>query len=156
VLHPERSRPFRWVQKVVPTTPEPDGQSLFVRRNGKILATPFFLVLVLIELTDVVFAVDSILAIFAITEDPFIVFTSNVFAVLGLRSLYFVLSSLATRFDYLQPGLAIILIFVGLKMAISDIYKLPVLVSLAVVFTLLAGSIIASVIKTKREQRRAA
>jgi tellurite resistance protein TerC len=153
-LHPEQSRPFRWVQKVIPTTTKPDGQKLFVRDAGRLMATPFFLVLVLIELTDVVFALDSILAIFAITEDPFIVFTSNVFAVLGLRSLYFVLATMARRFDYLQPGLALVLIFVGLKMALSEIYKLPVLVSLAIVFFMLGGSIVASMIKTRREKRR--
>ena len=153
-LHPEQSRPFRWVQKVIPTTSKPSGQKLFVREAGRLMATPFLLVLVLIELTDVVFALDSILAIFAITEDPFIVFTSNVFAVLGLRSLYFVLATMARRFDYLQPGLALVLIFVGLKMAFSEIYKLPVLVSLGIVFFMLGGSIVASMIKTKREKKR--
>jgi tellurite resistance protein TerC len=142
------------VQKVIPTTSKPNGQKLFVREAGRLMATPFFLVLILIELTDVVFAIDSILAIFAITEDPFIVFTSNVFAVLGLRSLYFVLATMARRFDYLQPGLALVLVFVGLKMALSEIYKLPVLVSLAVVFVLRGGSIVASMIKTRREKRR--
>lgn len=106
-----------------------------------------------LELTDIVFAIDSILAIFAVTADPFIVFTSSVFAVLGMR-----LSGprhMARRFDYLQPGLAVILLFVGTKMAISPFFEIPVAVSLAVVVTLLAGSILASIVKTRRQQHRA-
>lgn len=153
--HPERGRVFRLVQRVIPSTHEQHGGKLFARENGALLATPLFLVLVLIELTDIVFAVDSILAIFAVTTDPFIVFTSNIFAILGMRSLYFVLADVTRRFAYLQPGLAIILIFVGVKMAISSFVKIPVVASLLVVVTLLGGSIVMSLVRSRREQRRA-
>ena len=151
--HPERSRVFLAIKRVIPTTREPRKGKLFVREKGRWMATPLFLVLLLIELTDVVFAVDSILAIFAITEDPFIVFTSNIFAVMGMRSLFFVLAGMAKRFAYLQPGLAIVLIFVGIKMAISELVKIPVVLSLIAVLLVLGGSIAASLFKTRREAR---
>lgn len=146
---PEKSRIFRAIRRIIPTTKEGEdqGSNFFVRENGALLATPLFLVLVLIELTDVVFAVDSILAIFAITDDPFIVFTSNIFAIMGMRSLYFVLAGVAKRFVYLQPGLAMVLLFVGAKMVVSPFVKIPVVVSLVVVSVLLGGSIVASLIK---------
>lgn len=149
--HPERGRLFRTLQRIIPTTKgaPTDSGKMFVRENGVLLATPLFLVLALIELTDVVFAVDSILAIFAITEDPFIVFTSNIFAVLGMRSLYFVLAGVARRFVYLQPGLALVMLFVGAKMASSSFLHIPVYVSLLVVLLLLGGSIVASLLKTR-------
>ena len=152
--HPEQSRLFRAVSRVIPTTRGEHGGAIFARENGRWLATPLFLVLVLIELSDVVFAVDSILAIFAITKDPFIVLTSNVFAVLGLRSLYFVLANMATRFVYLQPGLALVLLFVGTKMTISHWLHIPVVASLSVVTLLLSGSIVASLVRERREERR--
>jgi tellurite resistance protein TerC len=152
-LHPQEGRIYRFVQRLIPTTPEVVGQRLFARVDGRLLATPLFVVLLLVELTDIVFAIDSILAIFAVTTDPFIVFTSNVFAVLGMRSLYLVLATMARRFDYLQPGLALILLFVGTKMAVSHFYKVPTVVSLLVVVTLLGGSILASLVKTARERR---
>lgn len=148
--HPERSRLFRAIKRVIPTTREPRRGKLFVREKGRLMATPLFLVLLLIELTDVVFAVDSILAIFAITEDPFIVFTSNIFAVMGMRSLFFLLAGVAKRFVYLQPGLAMVLIFVGGKMAVAEFVKIPVVISLLVVSLLLGGSIVASLIRTRR------
>jgi tellurite resistance protein TerC len=151
--HPERSRVFLAIKRVLPTTREARKGKLFVRENGRWMATPLFLVLLLIELTDVVFAVDSILAIFAITEDPFIVFTSNIFAVMGMRSLFFVLAGMAKRFAYLQPGLAIVLIFVGIKMAVSELVKIPVVMSLVAVVLILGGSIFASLFKTRRESR---
>jgi tellurite resistance protein TerC len=151
--HPERSRVFLLIKRVIPTTREPRKGKLFVRENGRWMATPLFLVLMLIELTDVVFAVDSILAIFAITEDPFIVFTSNIFAVMGMRSLFFLLAGVARRFVYLQPGLAIVLIFVGIKMAVSEFVKIPVVMSLVAVVLILGGSIVASLFKTRREAR---
>jgi tellurite resistance protein TerC len=154
--HPERSRVYRWLIRVMPTTDELQGQRFFARVNGKLFATPLLIILLLVELTDVVFALDSILAIFAITTDPFIVFTSNVMAVMGLRSLYFVLAGMAKRFAYLQPGLAMVLIFVGAKMAVMHWIKIPVLASLAVVALLLGGSIGASMIKNRRDARRAA
>jgi tellurite resistance protein TerC len=151
--HPEQSRVFRFLQRLIPTSKGEHGGRIFVRENGRWLATSLFLVLVLVELSDIVFAVDSILAIFAITLDPFIVLTSNIFAILGLRSLYFVLANVANRFVYLQPGLALILVFVGVKMAISEWYKLPVVASLSVVASLLAISIIASLVRERRERR---
>lgn len=153
--HPEQGRLFRFLRRIIPTTQNLHGQRMFTRlEKGALRATPLFLVLVLIELTDVVFAIDSILAIFAVTTDPFIVITSNIFAVLGLRALYFVLAAAARRFHYLQPGLALILVFVGIKMALSEVAKIPVLLSLAVVSVLLGGSILASMVRNWRRRRR--
>ena len=126
--------------------------------DGRLLATPLLIALILIELSDVVFAMDSILAIFAITADPFIVLTSNIFALLGMRSLYFLLANLARRFVYLQPGLALVLVFVGVKMAARDLFHLPVALSLLVVMLLIGGSIVASLLRTRgmrQEWRRA-
>ena len=148
--HPEKSRVFRWIQKTLPSTQAPHEGRLFAREGGALKVTSLFLVLMLVELTDVVFALDSILAIFAITEDPFIVFTSNIFAVMGLRSLYFLLADMANRFHYLQPGLAIVLVFIGLKMALSEWVKVPVVLSLVAIVLLLGGSILASVLRTRR------
>ncbi len=149
--HPEQSRIYRVVVRLIPSTKKRHGGRMFAREAGVVRATPLLVVLVLIELMDVVFAIDSILAIFAITSDPFIVLTSNIFAVMGMRSLYFVLAGVAKRFVYLQPGLAMVLVFVGAKMALSPFYKLPVFVSLLVVGLLLGGSIIASLRKTRRD-----
>jgi len=150
--HPERGWVFRTIKRIIPTTARDHGSHFFAREKGAWKATLLFLVLLLIESTDVVFAVDSILAIFAITTDPFIVFTSNIFAVMGMRSLYFLLASVAKRFIYLQPGLALVLVFVGMKMAAMHWVKIPVVVSLGVVTLLLGGSIVASLIK-KRKSR---
>ncbi|MBX3161767.1 MAG: TerC family protein [Deltaproteobacteria bacterium] len=150
-----KSRAYRFVQRAIPATKELRDSRMFVRENGALRATPMLLALVVIELLDVVFAIDSILAIFAITLDPFIVFTSNIFAVLGLRSLYFVLASVARRFEYLQPGLALILIFVGIKLAVSRFIHVPIIVSLLVVALLLAGSIALSLHKEARDRRAA-
>jgi tellurite resistance protein TerC len=151
---PTNSRIFLAMKRVIPTTKEAHGERFFAREAGLLKVTPLFLVLLLVELSDVVFAVDSILAIFAITEDPFIVFTSNVFAVMGLRSLFFLLANVAERFVYLQPGLALVLIFVGTKMAISTWLKIPVVASLAVVALLLGGSIAASLLKTRLDRAK--
>jgi tellurite resistance protein TerC len=150
----ERSRMYRVIKRVLPTTERLTDSRMFTRENGVRVATPLFLALILIELMDVVFAIDSILAIFAISRDPFIVFTSNIFALLGLRSLYFVLAGVARRFVYLQPGLALILIFVGAKLALSHFIKIPIAVSLLVVAGLLAGSILASLRKERADRRR--
>jgi tellurite resistance protein TerC len=125
--------------------------NFFVRRDGKTWATPLFIVVVLIEATDLIFAVDSIPAIIAISDDAFIVYTSNVFAILGLRSLYFALAGIEKYFVYLKYGLATILVFVGVKMCIVDFYKIPVEISLIVISFLLALSMIASVIMKKKE-----
>jgi tellurite resistance protein TerC len=130
-----------------------DGQKFFTVQNGVRMATPLFLVLVMIEFTDLVFAVDSIPAIFAVTRDPFIVFTSNVMAILGLRSMYFLLADIVDRFVYLKTGLAVILSFIGVKLLLLDIYKIPTAISLGVVVGVLAISVVASLIKTRSDVR---
>ncbi len=132
---------LRWLRRVLPTTPRVHGHRFFVREGGLWLATPLFLALCAVELTDVAFAVDSIPAIFAVTTDPFIVFTSNVFAMLGLRSLYFVLADLADRFRHLRTGLAAVLAFVGAKMIAATWVKIPAALSLAVILAILAVAI---------------
>ena len=142
--HPEQSPVMRLARRFIPSTPRLHGERFFVRENGRWLATPLFMALLMVEITDVVFAVDSIPAIFAVTRDPFIVFTSNIFAILGLRSLFFLLAGLVEKFIYLKVGLAAVLVFVGAKMALIDFVKLPALVSLAIVLGLLAGSMLAS------------
>ena len=150
-MHPERNPLFRLFQRLVPSVSDYRGSHFSVVENGKRYATPLLLVLVAIEATDIVFAVDSIPAIFAITRDPFIVFTSNIFAILGLRALYFALAGVMGKFHYLRVGLALVLTFVGAKMMLTDLYKLPVVVSLAVVVALLAGSVVASLIRPATE-----
>jgi len=142
--HPEQSPVMRLARRFIPSTPRLHGERFFARENGRWLATPLFMALLLVEITDVIFAVDSIPAIFAVTQDPFIVFTSNIFAILGLRSLFFLLAGLVEKFIYLKVGLAAVLVFVGAKMALIDFVKLPALVSLAIVLGLLAGSMLAS------------
>jgi tellurite resistance protein TerC len=151
--HPEKSAAFRALRRVVPATPRFDGHRFFTVENGKRLATPLFFALALIELTDVVFAVDSIPAIFAVTDDPFIVFTSNIFAILGLRALYFLLAGFVEKFVYLKPSLAFILVFVGTKMAVVDLVKVHPAVSLAVILTILGIGIAASAVKVRRDAR---
>jgi tellurite resistance protein TerC len=148
--HPERNPMFRFARKLIPAVPEYHGKKFFVKLDGRWFATPLFLVLVAIEATDVVFAVDSIPAIFAITEDPFLVYTSNIFAILGLRAMYFLLAGIIDRFHLLKLGLAIVLLFVGVKMVIAEWYKVPIGVSLGVIFLVLAGSVAASLIWPKR------
>jgi tellurite resistance protein TerC len=138
--HPERSRLFRLVRRVVPTTGRIEGHHFLVREGGRWVATPLLLALLLIEVSDVVFALDSIPAIFGITLDPFIVFTSNIFAILGLRSLYFALSSAIDRFSRLRQGLALVLLFIGAKMLVAPWVTIGQGTSLAVVALLLAGA----------------
>ena len=149
--HPEDGRVMRFMRRIVPSTNTYHGHSFLTRENGKILATPLFMTLLLIEVSDVIFAVDSIPAIFAVTTDPFIVFTSNIFAILGLRSLFFILAGLVERFRYLKVGLAFVLIFVGIKMTIMDFYKIPALGSLGVIIFTLGISIFASFWVSRRE-----
>jgi tellurite resistance protein TerC len=149
--HPEKSKVMEWIRGLVPSTDQFDGHNFFTHVNGRRVATPLFTALLLIELSDVIFAVDSIPAIFAVTTDPFIVFTSNIFAILGLRSLFFILAGLVERFRYLKVGLAVVLAFVGTKMTIMDIYKIPALVSLAVILSTLGISIAVSFWASKRE-----
>ena len=143
-VHPEKNPIFRLARKVIPAVPEYDGQKFFTIRNGKRFATPLFIVLLAVEATDVVFAVDSIPAIFAVTLDPFIVYTSNVFAILGLRALYSMLGNVLDRFRYLNIGLAFVLLFVGAKMLAAGFYKVPIGISLAVIALLIGGSIVIS------------
>ena len=148
--HPEHSWAFRLLRKVVPATPTLQGNHFFVREGGRHLATPMFLCLALIEVSDVVFAIDSVPAIFGVTLDPFIVFTSNIFAILGLRSMYFALAHLLGRFEYLKTGLALVLVFIGVKMSISGWVHIHSVLSLAVVASLLGTSMIYSLVKTRR------
>jgi tellurite resistance protein TerC len=147
--HPERNPLFLWFRKLVPSVDEYHGSRFSVIKDGRRYATPLLLVLVAIEATDLVFAVDSIPAIFAVTRDPFIVFTSNIFAILGLRAMYFLLADVVTRFSYLKVGLALVLVFVGTKMLIVDLYKVPILVSLLVVALLIVGSVVVSLLATR-------
>ncbi len=149
------SFPARLVRRFVPVTDQLDRARFFVRREGRLYATPLFVALVMVELTDVVFAVDSIPAILAVTRDPFIVFTSNAFAILGLRSLYFAVAGLMAMFRYLKYSLVLILAFVGVKMLLVNQYHVPNLVSLGIIIGTLAGGILASLWVTRREARQA-
>lgn len=144
-IHPENNPVLGLVRRVVPSTTEYDGQSLFTRVGGKRLATPLFAVLVVVETSDVIFAVDSIPAILAVSRHTFIVFSSNAFAILGLRALYFLLADLRDKFDYLQPGLAVILAFVGGKMIASHWIEIPTFASLGVIAAVLAVAVVASI-----------
>jgi len=146
----EDNRLVRLARRFFPVTETYEGQNLFVRRSGILMMTPLLVVLILIESTDLVFAVGSIPAIYAVTDDPFIVFTSNIFAILGLRSLYFVMSGYLANLRYLKQGLAAILTFVGAKMILSDVLHLNPLVSLAVIVGILAIATAASISYTKR------
>ena len=152
-IHPENNPVLKLVRRLIPVTDEYRKGHFFVREGGRLLATPLFLVLALVESTDLVFAVDSIPAIFSVTTDPFLVYTSNVFAILGLRSLYFVLAGVMAKFAYLKLGLSGVLVFVGTKMTLVDLYKIPSPVSLGVIATILAVSVIASLVKSRREEK---
>jgi tellurite resistance protein TerC len=143
-LEPDKNPVVRLFERLVPIIKEYDGQKFFVRRDGKTYATLLMLVLVVVETTDVIFAVDSIPAIFAITKDPFIVYTSNVFAILGLRALYFLLAGVMEMFVYLKVGLSFVLCFVGVKMMLVDVYKIPIGASLSVIGGVLLLSVAAS------------
>ena len=152
-LHPEKNPVLKFFRRLMPVTENFEKDHFFIRRAGKLMATPLFLILLVVETTDLVFAVDSIPAIFAVTEDPFIVYTSNVFAILGLRALYFLLADVMDKFEYLKYGLSAVLTFVGVKMVIVDFYKIPVSVSLGVVASILTISILASLWKAKRASK---
>jgi tellurite resistance protein TerC len=142
----EQNPVVKWVRRFLPVTQDYRGKHFFAVENGKRYATPLFLVLLLVETTDLIFAVDSIPAIFGITRDPFIVFTSNIFAVMGLRSLFFLLASVVTKFHLLKYGLAVILTFIGTKMLIEHWVHIPIMVSLGIVVAVLAASIVASLV----------
>jgi tellurite resistance protein TerC len=150
-VHPENNIALKVVRRVIPSTNEYDGQKLFTRRTGRRLATPLFAVLILIETTDVVFAVDSIPAILAVSREQFIVFSSNAFAILGLRALYFLLAGAAGRFRYLNVGLGVILAFVGIKMLATEWYHFPTWASLLVITLVLTVAIVASLRAESRE-----
>ena len=150
-IHPERNPVVRWFKKLMPVTADYREDRFFVKEGGRRWATPLFVVLLLVEFSDLIFAVDSIPAIFAVTTDPFIVYTSNVFAILGLRSLYFALAGVMDKFHYLKIGLGAVLSFVGVKMLLAHTaWKIPTLVSLGVVVLILAVSIVWSLICPKR------
>lgn len=151
-VHPERNPVLRLVRKAVPMTSDYRGARMFVKENGRRLATPLFAVLVAVETTDVIFAVDSIPAIFAVTSEPFIVFTSNAFAILGLRALYFLLADVIGRFAYLKVGLAAVLVFVGAKMLVADVLKIPIWASLVVIASILTVSIVMSLVRSGRKE----
>jgi tellurite resistance protein TerC len=152
-VEPEAGWAMRVVRRFIPSTPTLDGHHFFTVQNGRRLATPLFTSLVLVELTDAVFALDSIPAIFAITLDPFIVFTSNIFAILGLRSLFFLVAGMVEKFSYLKLGLSAVLIFVGVKMLIVDWVKIPAEISLLVIVGMLGGAVYASMRKARRLER---
>jgi tellurite resistance protein TerC len=155
-LHPEKNPIVQWFTRKIPLIPGYHGQKFLVRVNGKLYATPLFLVLVCVEISDLVFAVDSIPAIFGVTLDPFIIYTSNVFAVMGLRSLYFVLAGVMDKFCYLRTGLGVVLGFVGVKMLLAHTpYKIDTFVALFVVAGVLSLAVAASLVRTRGEARRA-
>ena len=144
----------RWLRSHLRMTDNLEGERFFVRRNGLLFATPLVLVLILVELSDVIFAVDSIPAIFAVTTDPFIVLTSNLFAILGLRAMYFLLAGVAERFSMLKYGLAVILIFIGIKMLLLDVFHIPVGVSLGVIASILIITLLINTWVNRRNDRR--
>jgi tellurite resistance protein TerC len=150
-IHPERNPVVRWFKKFMPVTQDYRGDRFFVRQDGRRWATPLFVVLLLVEISDLIFAVDSIPAIFAVTNDPFIVYTSNVFAILGLRSLYFALAGVMDKFHYLKIGLGVVLAFVGVKMILAHTaYKIDTMLALLIVVLVLAVSVIASLLRPKQ------
>lgn len=146
-VHPDRNIFIRLARRFFPVDQGFDEPRFLVRKQGKIHITPFLLVLITVETTDVVFAVDSIPAVFGVTRDPFIVYSSNIFAILGLRALYFLLAGAMQKLEYLSTGLSLVLIFVGLKMLTKDLFHVPIIVSLSVVVLILAGSVVLSLMK---------
>ena len=150
-VHPETNPVLKVMRRIIPSTTDYDGQKLFTTRSGRLLATPLFAVLILIETTDVLFAVDSIPAVLAVSRHPFIVFTSNVFAIMGLRALYFLLAGMAGRFRYLNLGIGVILGFVGLKMIATEWYHLPTWASLVVIVVVLIVTVVASLYAERKE-----
>lgn len=151
-IHPERNPVVKWFKRLMPVTPDYREDRFFVRESNRLHATPLFVVLLLVEFTDLIFAVDSIPAIFAVTRDPFIVYTSNVFAILGLRSLYFALAGVMGKFHLLKTGLGVVLAFVGVKMLLAHTpYKIDTGISLGVVIAILATAVGASLVWPKRD-----
>lgn len=150
---PTNNKMYKMIRKVLPVTNIIDGEKFFIRKRGLLIATPLFIVLIIIEMTDILFALDSIPAILGITTDPFIVFTSNIFAILGLRSMYFFLANLLDVFHYLKYSLIVILIYVGIKLILAHHYKLSIGLSLSVIgVSILAGIIMSLIMKKRNEQ----
>jgi tellurite resistance protein TerC len=152
--HPEQSRVMRVFRRVVPVTSAFDGHHFITRIDGRRVATPLLTALVAVELSDIVFAIDSVPAIFGVTDDPFIVFTSNIFAILGLRSMYFLLAGVIDRFVYLTVGLSLVLVFVGAKMLLTGIVSIPIAASLGAIAAILGAAIGASIWRTRRDAAR--
>jgi tellurite resistance protein TerC len=150
-VHPDQNPVLKLVRRVVPMTSEYDGERIFVRRDGRRMATPLFAALVLVATFDVIFAVDSIPAIFAVTRDTFTVFAANAFSLLGLMSLYFLLAGMADRFRYLNVGLAFVLVFIGVKMMLTDVWHMPTALSLGVIVASLTIAVVASLRQERRE-----
>jgi tellurite resistance protein TerC len=151
-VHPEQNPALRFLRRLLPITTDYHGTKFFVRQSGVLMATPMLAVLLTIETTDIIFAVDSIPAIFAVTKDPFIVFSSNAFAILGMRVLYFMLAGAMHRFVYLKAGLSVVLVFVGVKMLTEEVYHLPIWISLGVIGVVLVVAIAASLVVTARQR----
>jgi tellurite resistance protein TerC len=151
-LNPEKNPVVKFVRRIFRVTPDFEGDKFFIKRDNILWATPLFVVVVLIEATDLIFAVDSIPAILAVSEDSFIVYTSNVFAILGLRSLYFALAGMEKYFTHLKYGLSAILIFVGVKMCIADFYKVPIEISLAFIILTLAVAVLTSMVMQRSDR----
>ncbi|MEQ8301829.1 MAG: TerC family protein [Cyclobacteriaceae bacterium] len=154
-VEPDKNPLVRIAKKLFRVTPNFEGDKFFVRKENMLWATPLFLVVLVVEFTDLIFAVDSIPAILAITNDSFIVYTSNVFAILGLRSLYFALAGIEKYFTYLKYGLSVILVFIGVKMCISDFYKIPIEISLAFIVMTLSVAVLASMVLQAQERKHA-
>ena len=154
-VHPENNPVLRLARRYLPVTDDYMGQRFIVRQAGRLMVTPLLLVLIVVETTDVIFAVDSVPAVLAISRDPFIVYTSNACAILGLRALYFLLAGIVRHFRYLKEGLSLVLIFVGVKMATSEAYEIPTFAALGVVASIIGAAALASVIALKREGTKA-
>jgi tellurite resistance protein TerC len=150
-VKPEKNPVVRFARKIIRVSPEYHGATFFERKKGVLFATPLIIVLVAIETMDILFATDSIPSVFAVTLDPLIVYSSSIFAILGLRALFFALSGLFYLFRYLSTGVCIVLAFVGVKILLSDIYEIPVLISLGIVLAILAGSVILSLVIPRKE-----
>jgi tellurite resistance protein TerC len=154
--HPDRNLVVRGLRRLIPMTPSFHGQRFFVRVNRRLMATPMLAVLLAVASTDVAFATDSVPAIFAVTDDPFLVFAANAFSVLGMLALYFLLAGMLDRFRYLRHGLAAILVFVGIKMSVIHVYALPTALSLVVIVSILVVVVAASLLRERREHADAA
>lgn len=155
-VHPDKNPLVRLARRFLPVTPGYEGPRFFTRKAGRLAITPLLLVLIVVETTDLLFALDSIPAIFAITLDPFIVYTSNICAILGLRALYFLLAGLVDRFQYLRFGLAVVLVFVGVKLVLADLYHIPIGVSLGVIAIILTAAIVVSLLRPRKQPARPA